>query len=185
MTNEHSKIIPQPPIREDNKASLKQLTQSGKLFTTLHLEIFPEPKLNNAFTSIRDIEVYSSKSVTKFFTTTKELGNVWKTSLKADGSAHIIIVGKHQKNKYQVKDMKGYVLKTYLNGSNLKCYLTKNDVNENDPDLISVSELPDTPDTINDLLASINYEKKRPKSKEEERRGKHRCRTPFPRPLGT
>ena len=53
--------------------------------------------------------------------------------------------------------MKGYVLKTYLNGSNLKWYLTKDEVNENDPDLIPVSELPDTPDTVDDLLASINY----------------------------
>ena len=81
-----------------------------------------------------------------------------------------VILGKHQKNKYQVKDMKGYVLKTYLNGSNLKQYLTKNEVNENDPDLIPVSELPDTPDTVDDLLASINYKKNRLQSKGGKKR---------------
>ena len=54
-----------------------------------------------------------------------------------------IIVGMNGKQKYQVKDMKGYVLKTYLNGSSLKRYLTKEEVNDDNPDLVPVGDLPD------------------------------------------
>ena len=74
------------------------------------------------------------------------------------------------KQKYQVIDSNGYVLKTYLNGSNLKRYLTKDDVNTDDPDLVPVEELPNAPNTVDDLLASINYEKTRPKSKGGKKR---------------
>ena len=80
--------------------------------------------------------------------------------------------------------MKGYVLKTYLNGSNLKRYLTKNEVTENDPDLIPVSELPDTPDMVDDLLASINYKKNRPKSKGGKKRKMSDAEHLFPDPQG-
>ena len=69
------------------------------------------------------------------------------------------------KNKFQVKDMNGYVLKTYLNGSNLKRYLTKEDVNVGDPDLVPAGELPEKPDTVDNLLASIKHEKERSKSR--------------------
>ena len=80
--------------------------------------------------------------------------------------------------------MKGYVLKTYLNGSNLKRYLTKNKVNENNPDLIPVSELPDTPDMVDNLLASINYKKNRPKSKGGKKRKMSDAELLFPDPQG-
>ena len=93
-------------------------------------------------------------------------------------------MGKKAKNKYQVKDIKGYVLKTYLNGSNLKRYLTKDDVNENDPNLDAASELPDKPDTVNDLLASIKFEKNRPKSKEGKKRKMSDVNLLFPDPQG-
>ena len=75
-------------------------------------------------------------------------------------------------------------MKTYLNGSNLKQFLTKDEVNENDPDLISVSELPDTPDMVDDLLASINYEKNRPKSKGGKKRKTSDAELLFPDPQG-
>ena len=81
-----------------------------------------------------------------------------------------LIVGMNGKNKYQVKDMNGYVLKTYLNGSNLKRYLTKEDVNVGDPDLVPAGELPEKPDTVDDLLASIKHEKERSKSRGLKRR---------------
>ena len=80
--------------------------------------------------------------------------------------------------------MKGYVLKMYLNGSNLKWYLTKNEVNENDPDLIPVSELPDTPDTVDDLLVSINFEKNKLKSKGGKKRKTSDAELLFPDPQG-
>ena len=78
--------------------------------------------------------------------------------------------------------MEGYVLKTYLNGSNLRQYLTKNEVNENDPDLIPVSELPDTPDMVDNLLVSINYKKNRPKSKGGNKRKMSDTELLFPDP---
>ena len=75
-----------------------------------------------------------------------------------------IIVGMTGKNKYQVKDMNGYVLKTYLNGSNMKRYLTKEEIMTDEPDLVPAGELPEKPDSVDDLLASINYEKEWSKS---------------------
>ena len=70
-----------------------------------------------------------------------------------------IIVGMTGKNKYQVKDMNGYVLKTYLNGSNMKRYLTKEEITTDEPDLVPAGDLPKKPDSVDDLLVSINYEK--------------------------
>ena len=64
------------------------------------------------------------------------------------------------KNKYQVKDMNGYVLKTYLNSSNMKRYLTKEEITTDDPDLVPAGEVPEKPDSVDDLLASINYQKR-------------------------
>ena len=55
--------------------------------------------------------------------------------------------------------MNGYVLKTYLNGSNMKRYLTKEEITTDDPDLVPAGELPKKPDSVDDLLASINYQK--------------------------
>ena len=63
------------------------------------------------------------------------------------------------KNKYQVKDMNGYVLKTYLNGSNMKRYLTKEEITRDEPHLVPAGEVPEKPDSVDNLLASINYEK--------------------------
>ena len=74
------------------------------------------------------------------------------------------------KNKYQVKDMNGYVLKTYLNGSNMKRYLTKEEITTDDPDLVPAGELPEKPDSVDDLLASINYQKERSKSRGVKKR---------------
>ena len=68
-----------------------------------------------------------------------------------------IIVGMNGKQKYQVKDMKGYVLKTYLNGSNLKRYLTKDEVNDDNLDLVPVGDLPNEAHSVDDLLTSIKF----------------------------
>ena len=81
-----------------------------------------------------------------------------------------IFVGMTGKNKYQVKDMNGYVLKTYLNGSNMKRYLTKEEITTDDPDLVPAGELPKKPDSVDDLLASINYQKERSKSRGVKKR---------------
>ena len=70
-----------------------------------------------------------------------------------------IIVGMTGKNKYQVKDMNGYVFKTYLNSLNIKRYLTKEEITTDDPDLVPAGELPEKPDSVGNLLTSINYEK--------------------------
>ena len=72
-----------------------------------------------------------------------------------------------------MKDSTGYVLKTYVNGSNLKLYLSptdedsKNDdgKNSDSPDLVLAQNLPEEPHSVNELLKSIQYEKKRPKSR--------------------
>ena len=172
-----------PLQRKTAKVFSKLLTQYSKLFTTQHLEIYPEPKQNNPSTSSRDRGI-PLKIGDKVLHYNKRAGQHLEDKLEGRWLGPYVIVGKHQKNKYQVKDMKGYVFKMYLNGSNLKWYLTKNEVNENDPDLISVSELPDTPDPVNNLLASTNYEKNRPKSKGGKKRKMSDAELLFPDPQG-
>ena len=66
-----------------------------------------------------------------------------------------------------MKDSSAYVLKTYVNASNLKLYLSPNQEKEKDnrnlPDLLHAQDLPPPPDTVDELLKSIQYEKSRPK----------------------
>ena len=51
----------------------------------------------------------------------------------------------------------------------MKRYLTKEeittDITTDDPDLVPAGELPKKPDSVDDLLASINYQKERSKSR--------------------
>ena len=79
------------------------------------------------------------------------------------------IVGIKPNGKYQLKDSSGYILKTYINASNLKLYLSPNEEKEKDngnlPDLVHAQDLPPLPDTVDELLKSIQYEKSRPKSR--------------------
>ena len=60
-------------------------------------------------------------------------------------------------------------MKTYVNASNLKLYLSPNEGKEKDngylPDLVHAQDLPPLPDTVDELLKSIQYEKSRHKSK--------------------
>ena len=68
-----------------------------------------------------------------------------------------------------MKDSSGYVLKTYINASNLKLYLSPNEEKEKDngnlPDLVHAQDLPPPPDTVDELLKSIQYEKSRSESR--------------------
>ena len=68
-----------------------------------------------------------------------------------------------------MKDSSGYILKTYVNASNLKLYLSPNEEKEKDNrnllDLVHAQDLPPPPDTVDELLKSIQYEKSRPKSR--------------------
>ena len=87
--------------------------------------------------------------------------------------------------KYQLKDSSGYVLKTYVNGSNLKLYLSPTDEDSkkddgDSPDLVLAQNLPEEPHSVDELLKSIQYEKKRPKSRGMKRQIA-RCRYPLPR----
>ena len=66
--------------------------------------------------------------------------------------------------------MNGYVLKTSLNGSNMKRYLTKEEITTDDPDLVPAGELPKKPDSVDDLLASIKLSKRTSKSREVKKR---------------
>ena len=84
------------------------------------------------------------------------------------------IVGIKPNGKYQLKDSSGYVLKTYVNGSNLKLYLSPTDEKTGDgnlPDLVHPSQLHPEPDTVDELLKLIKYEKTRPRSRGIKRQG--------------
>ena len=62
-----------------------------------------------------------------------------------------------------------------MNGSNLKLYLSPTDEKTREdgnlPDLVHPSQLPPEPDTVDELLKSIKYEKTRPKSRGLKRQG--------------
>ena len=80
------------------------------------------------------------------------------------------IVGMKPNGKYQLKDDSGYVLKTYVNGSNLKLYLSSADFDDDSaPDLIPADQIPSQPDSVDELLKSIKNEKDRPKSRGKKR----------------
>ena len=46
----------------------------------------------------------------------------------------------------------------------MKRYLTKEEITTDEPDLVPAGELPKKPDSVDNLLASINYEKEWSKS---------------------
>ena len=52
----------------------------------------------------------------------------------------------------------------------MKRYLTKEEIATDDPDLVPVGELPEKPDSVDDLLVSMNYEKEQSKSRGVKKR---------------
>ena len=165
MTSKLSKIMPQPPTKENGKYIFEAVDTIRQIIHNSTSGNISRAKAKQSFYFEQRHRGVSLEIGDKVLHYNKRAGQHLGDKLEGRWLGPHVIAGKHQKNKYQVKDMKGYVLKMYLNGSNPKQYLTKNEINENDPDLIPVSELPDTPDTVDDLLASINYEKNRLKSK--------------------
>ena len=184
MTSELSKIMLQPPTNKNGKGIFAAVDTIRQIIHNSASRNISRAKVKQSFYFEQRHRGVPLKIGDKVLHYNKRAGQHLGDKLEGRWLGPYVIVGKHQKNKYQVKEMKGYVLKRYLNGSNLKRYLTKNEVNENNPDLIPVSELPDTPDTVDDLLASINYEKNRQKSKGGKKRKTSDVELLFPDPQG-
>ena len=183
-TSKLPKIMPQPPTKENSKGIFTAVDTIWQIIHNSASGNISRAKVKQSFYFKQRHRGAPLEISDKVLHYNKRAGQHLGDKLEGKWLGPYVIVGKHQKNKYQGKDMKGYVLKMYLNGSNLKWYLTKNEVNENDPDLIPVSELPDTPDMVDDLLASNNYKKNRPKSKGGKKRKTSDAELLFPDPQG-
>ena len=183
-TNELSKIMPHPPNGKHDKGIFEAIDAVQQIIHNSASGNISRAKAKQSFYFEQRQRGVPLEIGDKVLHYNRRAGQRLGDKLKGRWLGPYTIVGKNAKNKYQVRDMKGYVLKTYLNGSNLKHYLTKEDVNEKDPDLVPASEIPDKPDTVNDLLASINFEKNRPKSKGGKKRKTSDVDLLFPDPQG-
>ena len=175
-------IMPQPPQGHDGAKIFESVDKIRQIIHNSASGNISRAKTKQAFyfeQRHRGIPLQIGDKVLHY---NKRAGQRMGDKLEGRWLGPYIIVGMTGKQKYQVKDSNGYVLKTYLNGSNLKRYLTKDDVNTDDPDLVPVGELPDAPNTVDDLLASINYEKTRPKSKGGKKRKTGDVHLLFPDP---
>ena len=182
--DELSKIMPHPPNGQDDKGIFESVDAVWQIIHNSASGNISRAKAKQSFYFEQRHRGVPLEIGDKILHYNRRAGQRLGDKLEGRWLGLYTIIGKKAKNKYQVKDMKGYVLKTYLNGSNLKCYLTKDDVNDSNPDLVPVSELPDNPDTVDDLLASIKFEKNRPKSKGGKKRKTSDVDLLFPDPQG-
>ena len=165
-----AQIFPQPPEGEQSAKIFESVDKIRQIIHNSASGNISRAKTKQAFyfeQRHRGIPLQIGDKVLHY---NRRAGQCLRDKLHGRWIGPYLIVGMNGKNKYQVKDMNGYVLKTYLNGSNLKRYLTKEDVNVGDPDLVPAGELPEKPDTVDDLLASIKHEKERSKSRGLKRR---------------
>ena len=161
---EMAQIFPQPPEGEQSAKIFESVDKIRQIIHNSALGNISRAKTKQAFYFEQRHHGIPLQIGDKVLHYNRRAGQRLGDKLHGRWIGPYLIVGMNGKNKYQVKDMNGYVLKTYLNGSNLKRYLTKEDVNEGDPDLVPAGELPEKPDTVDDLLASIKHEKERSKS---------------------
>ena len=169
-TKELSKIMAEPPSGKDGKLIFDSVDKIRQIIHNSASGNISRAKAKQSFyfeQRHRGVPLQIGDKVLHY---NKRAGQHMGDKLEGRWLGPYIIVGMNGKQKYQVKDMKGYVLKTYLNGSNLKHYLTKEEVNDDNPDLVPVGDLPDEPHSVDDLLTSIKFEKTRPKSKGSKRK---------------